>query len=73
MTNALKLLTAEKLPIHPATARFLSDLGEFSGKQELYTRQSVQRLSALVDKQYVQIAYFVVPMVLLGIYILLQE
>ena len=32
--------------IPPATAWYLSDLGEFRGKQELYTRQSPQRLKA---------------------------
>ncbi len=58
---------------HSATVWYHSDLGKFCGKQELLSRQSLQRLSELVGKQHVQIAYFVVPMVLLGIYILLQE
>ncbi len=40
----------------PATAWYLSDLGEFRGKQELYTRQSPQRLKALREHAMIESA-----------------
>ena len=40
----------------PATAWYLSDLGEFRGKQELYTRQSPQRLKALREHALIESA-----------------
>ncbi len=43
------------------------------GKQELLSRQSLQGLSPGVFKQCFQVAYSVMPMVLLGIYLLLPE
>lgn len=39
-----------------ATAWYLSDLGEFRGKQELYTRQSPQRLKALREHALIESA-----------------
>lgn len=56
MTSTLKLFAAGKLSIHPATAWYLSDLGEYRGKQELYTRQSPQRLKALREHALIESA-----------------
>ena len=47
MTRTLRQFATGQIPIHPATVWYLSDLSEFRGKQELYTRQSPQRLKAL--------------------------
>ncbi|WP_300451764.1 hypothetical protein [Accumulibacter sp.] len=47
MTSTLKLFAAGRSSIPHGTAWYLSDLGEFRGKQELYTRQSPPRLKAL--------------------------
>lgn len=56
MTITLCLFSTCKYPIHPATAWYLSDLGEFRGKQELYTRQSPQRLKALREHALIESA-----------------
>ena len=56
MTSTLKLFVAGKLSIHPATDWYLSDLGEYRGKQELYTRQSPQRLKALREHALIESA-----------------
>jgi hypothetical protein len=45
--STLKLLAAGNASIPAATAWYLSDLGEFRGKQELYIRQSPRHLKAL--------------------------
>jgi len=42
--------------IPPATAWYLSDLGEYRGKQEFYTRQSPQRLKALREHALIESA-----------------
>lgn len=42
--------------IHPAAAWYLADLGEFRGKQALYTRQSPQRLKALREHALIESA-----------------
>lgn len=42
--------------IHPAAAWYLADLGEFRGKQELYTRQSPQRLKVLREHALIESA-----------------
>ncbi len=52
--NTLKLFATATLPIPPATAWYLSDLGEFRGKQELYTRQSPQLLKALREHAIIE-------------------
>jgi Fic family protein len=54
--TTLKLLADASLGIPPATAWYLSDLGEFRGKQELYTRQSPQRLKALREHALIESA-----------------
>ncbi len=56
MTSTLKLLVGGNVSISPATAWYLSDLGEFRGKQELYTRQSPQRLKALREHALIESA-----------------
>lgn len=47
MISTLRLFSLNRLPIEASTAWYLNDLGEFRGKQELYTQQSPQRLKAL--------------------------
>lgn len=42
--------------VHPATAWYLADLGEYRGKQELYTRQSPQRLKVLREHALIESA-----------------
>lgn len=54
--STLKLLASGNAPIPAATAWYLSDLGEFRGKQELYTRQSPQRLKALREHALIESA-----------------
>ncbi|MEO6563653.1 MAG: Fic family protein [Nitrosospira sp.] len=56
MTNTLRLVATGQCAIHPTTAWYLSDLGEFRGKQELYTRQSPQRLKALREHALIESA-----------------
>jgi Fic family protein len=55
-TSTLKRFTNGNYAIPPATAWYLSDLGEFRGKQELYTRQSPQRLKALREHALIESA-----------------
>ena len=54
--RTLRLLVTGQIPIHLTTAWYLSDLGEFRGKQELYTRQSPQRLKALREHALIESA-----------------
>jgi len=56
MHGTLNQFSSGSLPIHQATAWYLSDLGEFRGKQELYTRQSPQRLKALREHALIESA-----------------
>ncbi len=56
MSSTLKLFLSEKSQIYSATAWYLSDLGEYRGKQELYTRQSPQRLKALRERALIESA-----------------
>ena len=56
MTNTLRRFASGGLAIPPTTAWYLSDLGEFRGKQELYTRQSPQRLKALREHAMIESA-----------------
>lgn len=53
--NTLRLFSSAT-PIHPAAAWYLADLGEFRGKQELYTRQSPQRLKVLREHALIESA-----------------
>jgi len=54
--NTLRRFAFAQAAIPPATAWYLSDLGEFRGKQELYTRQSPQRLKALREHAMIESA-----------------
>jgi len=54
--HTLRLFASRQLQIPAATAWYLSDLGEFRGKQELYTRQSPQRLKVLREHALIESA-----------------
>lgn len=56
MSSTLRLFALDRLAIEPSTAWYLNDLGEFRGKQELYTRQSPQRLKALRESALIESA-----------------
>jgi len=54
--KTLRLFAMGQAAIPPATAWYLSDLGEFRGKQELYTRQSPLRLKSLREHAMIESA-----------------
>lgn len=54
--KTLRQFATGQAAIPAATAWHLSDLGEFRGKQELYTRQSPQRLKALREHAMIESA-----------------
>ncbi len=54
--SSLRFFANSNLAVPAATAYYLSDLGEFRGKQELYTRQSQQRLKALREHALIESA-----------------
>ena len=54
--HTLRLFASGQLLIPATTAWYLSDLGEFRGKQELYTRQSSQRLKVLREHALIESA-----------------
>lgn len=54
--NTLHLFKSSTTGIPTTTAWYLSDLGEFRGKQELYTRQSPQRLKAIREHAVIESA-----------------
>ncbi len=54
--STLRLFQNRTRQVHPTAAWYLSDLGEFRGKQELYTRQSPQRLKALREHAIIESA-----------------
>ena len=56
MTSTLRLFSLNRLPIEASTAWYLNDLGEYRGKQELYTQQSPQRLKALRESAIIESA-----------------
>ena len=56
MKNTLRLFTDSGRGIEPSAAWFLNDLGEFRGKQELYTQQSPQRLKVLRESAIIESA-----------------
>jgi len=49
--NTLRLFASRDFSIPAGTSWYLADLGEFRGKQELYTQQSPQRLKTLREQQ----------------------
>ncbi len=55
-TTTRRSFASSNLAVPPATAWYLSDLGEFRGKQELYTRQSPLRLKALREHALIESA-----------------
>lgn len=54
--NTLRLFAAQSVSIPASTSWYLSDLGEFRGKQELYTQQSPQRLKTLREHALIESA-----------------
>jgi len=54
--NTLSLFALKNISIPVSTSWYLADLGEFRGKQELYTRQSPQRLKALREHAMIESA-----------------
>ncbi|MGF1612351.1 MAG: Fic family protein [Gammaproteobacteria bacterium] len=56
MMTTLRLFSLNRFVIEPSTAWYLNDLGEFRGKQELYTRQSPRRLKALRQSALIESA-----------------
>lgn len=56
MPNTLRHFSTKKLPIDAAAAWYISDLGEYKGKQDLYTQQSPQRLRVLRESAIIESA-----------------
>ncbi|MDP1991841.1 MAG: Fic family protein [Syntrophales bacterium] len=54
--NTLRLFSSGNSSIPGGTSWYLADLGEFRGKQELYTRQSPQRLKTLREHALIESA-----------------
>ena len=54
--NTLRRFSGGQYSIPGGTSWYLADLGEFRGKQELYTRQSPQRLKSLREHALIEIA-----------------
>ena len=54
--QTLRLFSSRQFEIPATTAWYVSDLGEYRGKQELYTRQSPQRLKALCEHSLIESA-----------------
>ncbi len=54
--HTLRLFASRQMQVPATTAWYLSDLGEFRGKQELYTRQAPQRLKALREHALIESA-----------------
>lgn len=56
MTKTLRLFATKELPIPASTAWYLADLGEFRGKEALFTQQSPQRLKTLREHALIESA-----------------
>ncbi len=54
--KTLKFFGSSEQSIPQSTAWYLADLGEYLGKQELYTRQSPQKLKALKEHVIIESA-----------------
>jgi hypothetical protein len=54
--NTIQLFQASDLAIPASTAWYLSDLGQFQGMQELFTRQTPQRLKVLREHAMIESA-----------------
>ncbi len=56
MTNTLRLFATKEFSIPGSTAWYLADLGEFRGKEALFTQQSPQRLKTLREHALIESA-----------------
>lgn len=56
MITTLRLFPLKRLTLEASTAWYLNDLGEFRGKQDLYTQQSPQRLKMLRESAIIESA-----------------
>ena len=56
VVNTLRRFSSREFSVPSGTSWYLADLGEFRGKQELYTRQSPQRLKALREHALIESA-----------------
>ena len=54
--TTLKLFSAQNTSVPASTSWYLADLGEFRGKQELFTQQSPQRLKTLREHALIESA-----------------
>ena len=54
--STVSLFSAGNFSVPGSTSWYLADLGEFRGKQELYTHQSPQRLKSLREHALVESA-----------------
>ncbi|WP_198134496.1 Fic family protein [Geotalea uraniireducens] len=54
--TTLRLFAGQTISVPVGTSWYLADLSEYRGKQELYTRQSPQRLKALREHAMVESA-----------------
>ena len=54
--NTLRLFSTKDFPVPAGTSWYLADLGEFRGKQELFTQQSPQRLKTLREHALIESA-----------------
>ena len=54
--TTLKFFAAKNLSIPSSTSWYIADIGEFRGKQELYTQQSPQRLKTLREHALIESA-----------------
>ena len=54
--NTLRLFTAKDFTVPASTSWYLADLGEFRGKEALYTQQSPQRLKTLREHALIESA-----------------
>jgi Uncharacterized conserved protein len=52
--NTLRIFAAQNFSVPASTSWYLADLGEFRGKQELYTQQSPQRLKTLREHALIE-------------------
>ena len=52
--NTLRMFSSDNFSIPGATSWYLADLGEYRGKQELYTKQSPQRLQILREHALIE-------------------
>lgn len=54
--NTLRLFATKNISVPASTSWYLADLGEFRGRQELYTQQSQQRLKTLREHAVIESA-----------------